>query len=140
MSHVDTIEVEITDLNALRAAVKESGCLWLAKNTYEWYGHHVGDYPIPKGMTKEKLGQCDYVIQLPGCKYEIGVVKMPNGKWTLAYDFWGEGRKLLEKFGDKLGKLVQLYGVHRATMLAKKQGMKVHRMVQSNGSIQLTLV
>ena len=104
MSHVDTIEVEITDLNALRAAVKESGCLWLAKNTYEWYGHHVGDYPIPKGMTKEKLGQCDYVIQLPGCKYEIGVVKMPNGKWY---------RKLLSRASPSKVNPPKLVSSHR---------------------------
>lgn len=140
MSHVDTILIEIDSLPCLTQTVKEFGCEWHQdKKTYNWYGAHVGDYPIPKGMTKESLGKCDHVIKLPGCDYEIGVVKLPNGKYTLAYDFWGEGQKLLEKFGPNLGKLVQMYGVNRATMAAQKRGHKVTRVMGKNGAIVLNI-
>jgi hypothetical protein len=140
VSHVDTILIEIDSLDCLRHTANEMGCEWHQGQTeYKWWGHHVGDYPIPKGMTEEQLGKCDHVIKLPGCEYEIGVVKLPNGKYTLAYDFYGEGRKLLERFGPNLGKLVQMYGVNRATMAAKKHGHKVTRVMGKNGSIILNI-
>lgn len=116
------------------------GCLFFHDITeYKWYGQHVGDYPIPEGMTKEQLGKCSHVIRLPGCDYEIGVVKLPNGKWTLAYDFWGPGRKLLEKFGDKLGKLIQCYGVHKVTREARRNGKRVSKTIDIKGYVHLKI-
>jgi len=38
------------------------------------------------------------------------------------------------------GKLLQLYGVHKATVEAKKKGLSVLRWHQPNGSIKLVLV
>lgn len=141
MSHVTTIKTEISDLEALKSACKELNVEFVEyKNTYCWYGTHIGDYPIPEGLTKELLGKCDHVIKVPGVKYEVGIVRQPNGKFTLAYDFWGPGQGLLKKFGDNCGKLMQLYAVHKATKEARKRGHSVKRKNQANGTIKLTII
>jgi len=117
MSHVATIAIEIRSLDALKAAVKELGCEWReGQTTYKWYGRSVGDYPMPKGMTAEMLGKCSHVIKVPGVNYEVGVVKLPNGSYTLAYDFYGydgsehDGHKLLAKFGKNLTGVIEKWG------------------------------
>lgn len=145
MSHVTTIALEISDLDALKAAVRELGAEFIeGKKTYEWYGSSVGDYPLPKGMTVEQLGKCDHVIKVPGVRYEIGVVRLPNGKYTLAYDFYGsggvhDGQMLLQKFGNNCQRLVQMYGVQKATREAQKKGHRVTRQITSDGSIRLSI-
>lgn len=146
MSHVTTVSIKIRDLNALKAAAKEHGCEFIeGKTTFEWYRQHVGDYPLPQGMTKEQMGKCDHVIRCPGINYEIGVVKTQDG-YTLAYDFYGydgggrhDGHKLLQKFGDGLKKLTQTYAVQVATMAAKAKGWMCQRQTLPNGTIKLSL-
>lgn len=139
MSHVTTCELEVRDLDALESAVKEMGAtLTRGVKEYAWYGTSVGDYPIPKGMTVETLGKCDHVIRVPGVGYEVGVVQTVPGKYTLAYDFYGPGRGLLAKFGERMNKLKQMYGVHVATRTAQKRGMNVQR-VQTSGGIRLVM-
>lgn len=138
MSHVTKIAVSINDLESLKQAAHEMGGLFIeGKTTYGWFGRHVGDYPLPEGITKEQLGKCSHAIMLPGCQYEIGVVQMPDGNYTLLYDFWGPGQQLKKQFGDNLKGLVQMYSVYRATNVALKKGYKVKRSVSDNGSIKL---
>jgi len=147
ISHIATIEIQIDSLDALKAACKELGVEFIeGKTTYKWFGGVLGDYPLPKGMTKDTLGKCAHVIRVPGVSYEVGVVRLPDGKYTLAYDFWGirgnaehDGHKLKEKFGDQLGVLVQRYAVQRATREAQLKGCRVMRRVQPNGSIRLEI-
>jgi hypothetical protein len=150
MSHVTTVSIKIKDLQALKAAIKEFGAEWIeGRKEYNWWGVSVGDTPLPEGMTKEMLGKCDHVIKLPGVNYEIGVVKMPAGHYTLAYDSYDYGRgpnrvpadggKLLAKFGDGLKKLTQAYAVAKATIEAKAKGWIVNRQTLGNGAIKLTL-
>ena len=42
--------------------------------------------------------------------------------------------------GTGFGKLLQLYGVHKATMEARKKGLSVVRRQQPNGAIKLVLM
>ena len=90
MSHVTTSGIKYHDLEALRKTVEqEFGCKLVKKPTYNWYGVSVGDYPLPKGMTASQLGKCEYAIQVPGAYYEVGVVRLADGSYTLAFDFYG---------------------------------------------------
>lgn len=130
MSHVTNIDIEINSLPALEAAIQEMGGVFVRNKTnYTWYGHHVGDFPLPAGFTKDMLGKCEHAIALKGTEYEIGVVRNPAkpSTYTLLYDFWGPGEKLRTHFGDGLKKLKQMYGVHAATLAAKKKGYLVSR-------------
>lgn len=146
MSHVNAGDVVVKDLAALRVAAEEMGCRLIEKKNYNWYGQSVGDYPLPKGMTTADLGKCDYVIQVPGVKYEVGVVRTKDGNYTLAYDFFGEskgyhdGQLLLKKFGDKLCRLQQTYNKHAVLNKARANGYLVRPMQAAGGTLKYQLV
>lgn len=124
MSHVSQIEIEIKDLEALKAACQRLGYEWLeGKTTYKWWGHWVGDYPMPQGFKVEDLGKCTHAIRVPGANFEIGVV-IRNGKTTLMWDFYQSGG--LERVVGKNGaKLKQAYAAEATKRAAKKAGYLV---------------
>lgn len=124
MSHITTIDIEISNLDALDHAAKElGGLLQRNKTTYNWYGQT----PNP----------CAHAISLPGVHYEVGVCPHPkkSGTYTLNFDPYSsshsagrhDGQRVLAAFGSGLTKLRQLYGVHTATLAAKKKGYLVSR-------------
>ena len=78
-----------------------------------------------------------YVVQLKG-PYDIALNKQPDGSFALTADLW-QGH-VEKEVGQGYGKLLQLYGVHKATMEARKKGLSVLRRQQQNGSIKLVLV
>jgi len=96
----------ITDIKCLAQACDMIGCELVQQSTYDWWGRHVGDYPVPKGMQAGELGKnAEYVIRakpenkakLGGSScYDIGVVPDPNneGAWTWIYDFYGQGDRI----------------------------------------------
>lgn len=141
MSHMTEIKTRITDLDALEAACVELGMkLVRGKTEAKWYGRSVGDYPLPEGMTADQLGKCDHAITLPGCEYEIGVyADKVKGGYRVLYDFWGPGMKLKEKIGENGGKLVQAYGVAKATREARRKGLTVQRVQGANGTVKLVI-
>lgn len=146
MSHISTISLKILDLAALREAVKSFGGEWVEnQKTYRWYGRYVGDTPLPQGMTEDQLGKCEHAIRIPGVSYEIGVVKLKEGGYTLAYDYYDyqacghDGGKLTALFGKGLQKLVQSYAVTKACLTAKKQGWTVQKQALPNGTIKLVM-
>lgn len=147
MSHVTAIAIEIRDLEALEAACAELNATFVrGQSTYNWFGHHVGDYPLPAGFKIDDLGKCQHAIRLPGVNYEIGVTRNPlkPDSFTLLYDFFGsggrhDGLRLKAHFGDNLAKLVQLYGVHLATRAAKRLGKAVSRTTLPTGAIKLKI-
>lgn len=141
MSHVEDINLEVKDLAALEAAAAELGLTFVRdKKTYAWFGHHVGDHPLPEGFTPEMLGKCEHVIRMQGCEYEIGVARNPlkPSTHTLLFDFWGPGRKLQQSFGKGLERLKQHYGLNAATNLARKKGHSVIRK-KVEGGIKLCI-
>ncbi len=145
MSHISTCKAKITDIGALKAALKELGGCELIENkkTYKWFGRSVGDYPLPEGLTLDMLGKCDHVVKVDGVDYEVGLTRTneltPQGTpvWTLAYDFWGPGQGLLQKFGDGCGLLSQAYNTHKMVREAEAQGYMVTRTKMPNGAQKL---
>lgn len=148
MSHISTVKATITDLNALKLAVKQlGGCEFIeGKKDYRWYGRSVGDTPLPEGVTLDMLGKCDHVIRVPGVGYEVGVTR--TGKlteqgtpiWTLAYDFWGPGQGLLEKFGPDCGLLSQAYNTQKMQLEAQALGYLVTETMLPNGTRKLQMM
>jgi hypothetical protein len=123
------------------------GCTFVNnQKTYRWFGQYVGDTKLPDGMTQDQLGKCEHAIKVPGVNYEIGVVRQRDNSFTLAYDFWGDGRgghdgqKLLAKFGDKLCRLQQAYNKQVVTKQARAKGYSVIEKTMSNGGIKLQLI
>jgi hypothetical protein len=136
MSHITKIAIEINNLESLKSACKELGFTFIEnQKTYAWYGRAVNG--VPDGINEADLGKCLHAIRVPNASYEIGVVKLPNGKFTLLYDGWGSGRG--EKLIQAVPQLTQMYGVHYTTMIARQKDQTVVRNTLYNGSIQLKI-
>jgi hypothetical protein len=128
MSHVTTIKMEMKDLQALREACEKIGLVFNeGQKTYKWWGYSVGDYPIPKGFTKEDLGKCDHALSVKGDKkaYEIGVVHK-DGKYVLLWDFYAGGYGLEKVVGKDCCNLTEAYtqavALKEASKFAQAQG------------------
>jgi len=142
MSHVVNIELEIKDLKSLKEAAEMLGLEFREnQKTYRWYGHHVGDYPLPKGFTKFDMGHCDHALSIPGNPnaYEVGVCKRRDGVegWLLQFDFYAGGNGLISKIGKDAGKLCDEYAAAVAKRKLKAKGFMVKRTVTSTGKIIL---
>ena len=123
MSHFTEIKTQIKDIEALRFACQELG-LTLLQNA------------DARGYYENKT-KGDYVVQLKG-PYDIALNKQPDGTFGLTADLW-QGH-VEREVGQKYGTLLQLYGVHKATMEARKKGLSVLRRHQPNGAIKLVLM
>ena len=123
MSHFTTIKTQIKDIEALRKACEEMG-LKLLQNTNA------------RGYLSQKT-KGDWVVKLKG-PYDIAVNKQPDNTFGLTTDWW-DG--LVEKeVGKDYGKLLQLYGVHKASIEARRKGYLVQRQQKQDGSIKLVLM
>ena len=123
MSHFTTIKTQIKDIEALRLACLEMGLTLLQHTEARGYD------------TKTLKG--DYVIKLKG-PYDIAVNKQANGSFGVTSDLW-QGH-VEKEVGKGYGKLLQLYGVHKATIEARKKGISVMRRQKQDGSIKLVLM
>ncbi len=122
MSHFTEIKTQIKDIEALRSACREMG-LSLLQNA-EARGYY------------ENKTKGDYVIKLKG-PYDIAVNKQPDGTFGLTADLWNG--HIENEVGQGYGKLLQLYGVHKATLEVRRKGHLVRRAQQPNGSIKLVI-
>ena len=123
MSHFTTIKTQIKDVAALRSACEEMKLPILQNAEARGYS----------GQTRRG----DLVIKLNG-PYDIAVNKQPDGTFGLTTDWW-QGH-VERQVGANYGKLLQLYGVHKATAEARKKGLSVLRQPQRNGAIKLVLL
>ena len=123
MSHFTEIKTQIKDTEALRAACQEIG-LTLLQNA------------DARGYYENKT-KGEYVIRLKG-PYDIAVNKQADGTFGLNADLWNG--HVEKEVGPGYGKLLQLYGVHKASIEARKKGLSVLRRHQPNGSIKLVLM
>jgi len=132
LSHVSKIEIEIQSLEVLKDACNRLGLRFKEnQKTYRWFGKYMGDYPLPEGMTPDDLGKCDHAIEVPGCDYDIGVLKR-DGQYRLFWDFWTSGG-LEAKLGKDAGKLKQAYAVSRIKQEARIKRYRVVEKPIQNG-------
>lgn len=122
MSHFTTIQTQIRDVSALRAACEELGLGVLANTQARGYGGN-------------KLNG-DLVIRLNG-PYDIAVNSQQDGSFGLTCDWWGG--HVEQEAGKAYGKLLQLYGVHKAQAEARRKGYTSRRQSLKDGSIKLTI-
>jgi hypothetical protein len=122
MSHFATIKTQIKDIEALREACAEMGLLVLQSTDARGYGnnHHKGEY----------------VIALKG-PYDIALNRQSDGTYGLTTDWWDS--HVEKEVGKDYGKLLQLYGVHKAMREARQRGYSVQRAALNDGSVKLTI-
>jgi len=139
MSHISTIKLLITDLNALRAACADCEVEFKEdQKTFKVYGG--------------RQHRCEHAIVDPTNKraYEVGVVKCRYDQRTesvvddhqgdqlcVQHDDWRGGGGMVEKVGPKASKLMQRYGYHATKAVADQNGWQTTEEVQADGSIKL---
>jgi hypothetical protein len=122
MSHFTTIKTQIKDIQALQTACGELGLKL-----------------VPNANARGFLSNThkgEYVIKLKG-PYDIALNEQ-DGAYGLTADFW-DGH-VEKEVGKDYGKLLQLYGVHKASIEARRKGYSVHRQQKQDGSIKLVLM
>jgi hypothetical protein len=122
MSHFTTIETQIRDVTALREACRELGVELTENAVARGYG------------TNSYTG--DYVIHLKG-PYDVALNRQQDGTYGLTTDWW-DGY-VEKEVGTNYGRLLQLYGVHKARIEAQKKGLTVRRQTLGDGAIKLTI-
>ncbi len=147
MSHVSTIDIDVTDLGCLAEACNAAGLeLMIDQKKFHWYGRHVGDYPVPDGFAVEDMGKCEHMIRvkphagLTSKPYEIGVVKRRDGRpgYTLLYDFYHGGYGLEAVAGENCQKVTQGYAVEVAKKHLRKAGYQPIVTTLPTGVVQVT--
>ena len=122
MSHFATVETQVRDIGALRAACTELG-LVLAENA------------VARGYGSNTV-KGDLVIRLKG-PYDIAVIKQDDGNYGLTTDWWGG--HVETEVGKDYGRLLQLYAVHKAQIEARKKGLTCRRQSLGDGSVKLVI-
>ena len=122
MSHFTEIKTQIKDIEALRSACQEMGLTLLQNAEARGYSQNT-----TKG---------DFVIQLKG-PYDIALKQQPDGSFGITADLWND--QVEQEVGQGYGKLLQLYGVHKAMREARKKGHLVQRSQRQDGSIKLSI-
>lgn len=143
MSHVATVDLQILDLDALKAACEEIGLIWKeGQKTYRWYQKWMNDYgkddaAYKNGIKPEDYGKCEHAIGTKSNGYEIGVVKNPKGKgYVLIWDFF-DGT--IEKAaGKQCDKLFKTYSKNVAVKQVKRLGYTAQVTTNANGEIEIT--
>ncbi len=122
MSHFTTIETQVKDLDALADACTELGVELVREGVARGYA----------GQTRTG----DAVIKLHG-PYDIALNARDDGTYTLTTDWWNG--HVENEVGAGYGKLLQLYGVCKATREARRKGYLTNRKTMPNGAIRLTI-
>ena len=122
MSHFTTIQTQIRDLAALRAACAELGVGLIENAVARGYGSNTH-----KG---------DLVIKLKG-PYDIAVNKQQDGTFGFTCDWW-DGH-VEREVGANYGRILQLYGVHKAMSEARRKGYTTRRQTLGDGAIKILI-
>jgi hypothetical protein len=122
MSHFTTIDVRITDIDAVRAACAELGV-----------GLEAGAEARGFGGSRTRG---DFVIRLAG-PYDAALLRQPDGAYVLSADLW-QGH-VERELGAGFGRLRQLYGVHKTVIEARRRGLTVRRTAAAGGAVRLVL-
>lgn len=146
MSHVAAAETIVLDqhLSILKHVCNHLGLKFVeGAKTIRWFGRWVNDYDAKDaayrlGIDTKDYGTCEHRIEVPGCNYDIGLIKNPKGQgYMLYYDFFGEGGKIKEQFGQQLGGILQPYATAVAYTKMVQAGYEVQKIECPNGEIKL---
>jgi hypothetical protein len=122
MSHFTTIQTQVRDIELLREACAELG-LELCENAQA------------RGYSGNRLPG-EVVIRLKG-PYDIALNLQADGSFGMTADWWNG--HVEREVGANYGRLLQLYGVHKATREARRKGYSVRRQPLKDGSIKLCI-
>lgn len=114
------------------------------QNVFAWYGQYVGDYRkyekqiTDLGISTSEYGKCTHAIQVPGAKYEIGLVRKGN-RFVPLWDTWPAGglQDITEASG--MGGFLAAYAIEKTKLEARRKGYQVSEQKLPNGSTRLVV-
>jgi hypothetical protein len=127
MSHITTLSVKVTCIDALAQACQELGVELRREQRH--FTTFAG-----------QQNRCDMAIVDPHNQkaYEIGLVAAKDGKgWEVHIDDFMGGQGLFAKVGPRAGLLLQRYGIAAAERKASADGWQSRRESLPDGSIRL---
>lgn len=159
MSHIQTCDVELRDLEAVKTACERLGwSLVKGQKTFKWFGVWVGDTEAPRhlfhdekayrnfqAMSPEsqrasmtsRMSWCDHAIKVPGADYEIGL-QWDGACYRPVWDYYETGG-LAEHMGTDGGKLAQAYAVEYAKRWAWSQGYSIEEQSLADGTVEISM-
>lgn len=148
MSHISTVRILITDLDAMERAAADRGMrLNRQATTFRaYYGEKDGMQAAIEVLNPENH-RC-YSVGLRAMTFEevsdVHGLEVANamreaGKtvYEAKYDAWQGGYGLLEHTGTNLGALLQRYGYHATMNEARALGMTVETEQLADGTIRM---
>lgn len=148
MSHVSTIELEVSDLDALEKAASSCGLEMVRNQTsIRWYGRWVRDYhgddaAYKHGISPETYGKCSHALRVPNNNeaYEVGILDNGDGTYKIYFDHWGPGKAVVDRIGRYGEKLKQQYVKVKAIQALQKKGFTLQSEEGlESGSLKVTL-
>lgn len=134
MSHTVAIKgVKIMNASALRAAVAE------LKSARKVNCELVAN-AVPRSFPGNPMTVADFVLKLPGEKYDVGFYKQKDGSYEPQTDFYGGGVARCigvqatapeRQQQAQMGQLFQLYAKHAVLEEVLKQGKTARHTVDS---------
>lgn len=125
MSHIATAKVVIKSLrDAKNAAKRLGGVLHENVKKYTWY---------------EGKSSCDAMIEFPGARYSVGLIKQKDGTYSLNFDAWASGG-LTPFIGHNGGKFSQAYAVEAAKRMARIRGYNVREVPRKDNQVELEVM
>lgn len=149
MSHTTTIKgVAISDAEVMARAVrnlqnKGVSCSLIENATPRMYYR----------SQEAEVGVCDYVLKLPGAKYDVGFKKQEDGTFAPILDEWansvagqiGAGSCFVPQTAEEksmwsIGQFSQEYAKEAAIKAASRQGYNVQSSdIDADGNVNLVL-
>lgn len=149
MSHVSSVNLFVTDLDALEVACEKLGLeLQRGKTEWAWWGSDAGDSDLAPGFNRSQFGKGEHAIKVKGTTprtgglgpWEIGLVARTDGQpgWALLYDAYGmHGRALEQAAGAGLSDLKRELATEVTLRHLYRQGYRVRQEVNAQGEVQL---
>lgn len=136
MSHVTTVETNITDLSVLRKAVRDLGGTMEENKSYvQYWGRFTG-------MCRNVPTSCDYEIAFPGVKWTVGV-KQDGASYNLLMDVFRDdavgspGWNLAQAAGHMGDKIVQRYAAQDTMAQLRRKGFRCSESVDASGKVKI---
>jgi len=129
MSHYTTIEVKLSihDIEAIRDACAELKLKIRAGGIVRYYFSHNQQH-------------ADYVVSIPGCPYDVGLVKDGNGNFKLVYDdYQGYVEKALGKGCHKLIQSAIFHKIRRKSVSMGKHIFKQQKSGSNSLFVEITI-
>lgn len=139
--HVVVVGTRVKSLAALKAACARLGFAFAeGQGTYKWFGRWVNDYhaddaAYKQGVAVEDYGKCEHAIKVPGCEYEVGVVRRGD-EYGLIFDCF-DGHLTRALGGKGMPRLLQAYAAEAAIEQARFGCTTFSEQTLEDGSIQL---